>query len=328
MTHRDEVFSDHSMIRKIYGVAVVNVMSGMRALVLQALQPVALTGLLKGTDILRTPHVRFARTMLAMETIYWGTWKEAHDVTAQIESMHRRVKGKVGPNAAGLPETTAYSARDPRLQQWVIGSIMDSAIACYEQLVGPLTLAQRNQFVDEYRVVSMLFGLPERFQFADYKELVGYMQEMYATFGQQERDPHVRLSITPAHREVAMQTNANLMSGPLTPFRSLWLIAVKGVLPPNVREFIDLSWTSSDAQIFQGLVGINAGSQMFVHLMEAMLSFAQSGASSTALTRWLAPLPALARKAVTRPATGPLLYQRNTPGRRLQGQLFRAASAF
>jgi len=326
MSHRNEVFCDGSMVRKIYGVAVVNVMSGMRALVLQALQPVALTGLLKDTDILRNPHVRFARTMLAMETIYWGTWEEAREITARIAAMHRGVRGKVGANAGALPEKTAYSARDPRLQQWVLGSIMDSAIACYEQFVAPLTLSEKDRFVREYRVVADLFELPESFQFADYQQLASYMEGMYATFGNEDLDPHQRLSITPAHRQVAMQTNANLMSGPLTPFRSLWLTAVKGVLPENVREYVALSWALADAQIFQSMLGMNAGSLLLVRLVETMLNAAQAGASSTILTRWLVPFPSLAKKVVARPTNGPLLYQRNDVSRALQGKFVRLVS--
>ena len=321
MSHRDEVFSDRSMVRKIYGVAVVNVMSGMRALVLQALQPVALSGLLKDTDIMRNPHVRFARTMLAMETIYWGTWDEARKITARIESMHRNVRGKVGDNAGALPANTAYSARDPRLQQWVLASIMDSAVACYEQFVAPLTPRQKDQFVREYRIVTQLFGLPEQFQFADYQQLTSYMQSMYDTFGDEDLDPHVRLSITPAHRKVAIQTNANLMSGPLSPFRALWLTAVKGVLPPNVREYVSLSWTATDAQLFQSMLGMTASSLMLVRFTETLLSVVRARASSTPLTRWFAPLPSLARKVVARPTSGPLLYQRSRMGRAIQGRL-------
>jgi uncharacterized protein (DUF2236 family) len=208
----------------------------------------------------------------------------------------------------------------------VIASIMDSALVCYEQFVAPLTVAQKNQFVREYRVVAELFGLPEPFQFATYRQLANYMDSMYATFGNVDLDPHVRLSITPAHRKVAMQTNASLMSGPLTPFRSLWLTAVKGVLPPDVREYISLSWTSLDAQIFQSMVGLSASSLLFARLIETTLSLAQSGASSVALTRWLVPFPSYARKIVSRPTNGPLLYQRNNVSRALQGQFVRLVS--
>jgi uncharacterized protein (DUF2236 family) len=170
-------FDDSSMIRRIHRERVV-ALSGPRALLMQAAHPLAVFGLLAHSSALDEPYERLARTAQTMDTITFGSRREAERITRRVRAMHRRVSGRlptaIGPYAAG----TTYRADDPGLLLWVLFTLVDSALVVYRKYIGPLTREEEARFWEDYKLVGRLFGLAAREMPATLGELDAYRERM------------------------------------------------------------------------------------------------------------------------------------------------------
>jgi uncharacterized protein (DUF2236 family) len=170
-------FHAASMIRRIHGERAVAI-SGARALLMQAAHPLAVFGLLSHSSALEEPYDRLARTAETMNTISFGTRRDADKVTRRIRAMHRRVNGRL-PSAVGrYPAGTPYRADDPELLLWVLFTLVDSAIVVYGHYVRPLSQREQADFWADYKVVGRLFGLRARDMPATLEDLDAYRRRM------------------------------------------------------------------------------------------------------------------------------------------------------
>src|SRR3954451_12927369 len=94
-----------SMLRRVHGERAVGLLYGQRALLMQATDPLAFTGLIGSTGGLHAPFERLARTALLRERVHSGDGHEADRVTARVRAMHAQRRGelerRVGPGPAG-----------------------------------------------------------------------------------------------------------------------------------------------------------------------------------------------------------------------------------
>jgi uncharacterized protein (DUF2236 family) len=170
-------FHAASMIRRIHGERAVAI-SGARALLMQAAHPLAVFGLLSHSSALEEPYDRLGRTAETMNTISFGSRRDADRVTKRIRAMHRRVSGRL-PSAVGrYPAGTPYRADDPELLLWVLFTLVDSAIVVYGHYVRPLSRREQADFWADYKVVGRLFGLRARDMPATLEDLDAYRRRM------------------------------------------------------------------------------------------------------------------------------------------------------
>jgi uncharacterized protein (DUF2236 family) len=188
-------FHSASMIRRIHGERAVAI-SGARALLMQAAHPLAVFGLLSHSSALEEPYDRLARTAETMNTISFGSRRDADRITKRIRAMHRRVSGRL-PSAVGrYPAGTPYRADDPELLLWVLFTLVDSAIVVYGHYVRPLSRQEQEEFWEDYKLVGRLFGLRVSDMPATLEDLDAYRRRML------DGD---ELLITPWARERARQ---------------------------------------------------------------------------------------------------------------------------
>lgn len=176
----DSYFAEDSMIRRIQGERMVMI-SGPRALLMQAAHPVAVEGLLAHTKDLDAPYDRLARTAEIMSTVTFGSREDADRVTRRVRAMHRRVRGELEVPAGPFPVGTPYAADDPELLMWVLFTLVDSGIVVYERFVENLTREEKESYWADFRVVGELFGLAPDQMPADLEELDAYREEIYAS---------------------------------------------------------------------------------------------------------------------------------------------------
>jgi uncharacterized protein (DUF2236 family) len=170
-------FDDGSMLRRIHRERAL-VLSGPRALLMQAAHPLAVSGLLAHSSALDEPYERLARTAQTLSMIGFGSRAEADDVSRRVRAMHRRVRGRltetVGPYAAGTP----YRADDPDLLLWVLFTLVDSGLVVYRKYVGSLSRREEAAYWEDYKVVGRLFGLREHSLPATIDDLDAYRRKM------------------------------------------------------------------------------------------------------------------------------------------------------
>lgn len=156
----DGFFTADSMIRRLHGQRLI-AFSGVRALLMQACDPLAVVGFDRHSVIFSDPGRRFARTDRGMSRMYFGDQETAERTGNEIRSMHARVRGEVEEDYGPIPAGTPYAADDPELMLWTLATLADSALVYYERFIGSLTPEERQSYWSEYRRIGVLLGMPE-----------------------------------------------------------------------------------------------------------------------------------------------------------------------
>lgn len=212
-----------SVLRAVHEERIVGVLYGQRALLLQAMHPVAFAGLVGDTAGLDAPFGRLVRTAKTMERVYFGTRQDADRVSAAVRRMHERVP------AAGVQEHLL----------WILTCLADSALAIHQRFVGRLSGGLRERFWQDYLVLGDLFGVDRAVAPPDFPSLSAYLRERLASD---------ELHVTPHARELATRVAFDL---PVPPHRrpALALLnhAIVGSLPQRARKEYGLGWTPVDA---------------------------------------------------------------------------------
>jgi len=128
--------------------------AGLRALMVQALHPLAMAGVDQHSDWRTDPVGRLAATSAYEVTVTFGDRASARRVAARVKAIHERVRGV--DTVTGLP----YAAGDPALLLWVHAGLVDSGLAASALFGTPLTDADADAYVAEMTVAAELLGVP------------------------------------------------------------------------------------------------------------------------------------------------------------------------
>lgn len=128
---------------------------GIRALLLQALHPLAMAGVGEHSGYRDDPWGRLQRTseFLAMTT--FGPIESAERMIDKINRIHEMV---AGTDRKGRP----YSATDPHLLEWVHIAEIDSFLTAHQHYARvPLTAQEADEYVDQAAYVAVRLGVPD-----------------------------------------------------------------------------------------------------------------------------------------------------------------------
>jgi len=145
-------FAEGSPVRIVHGDASMFV-GGVRALLLQALQPAAMAGVAGHSGYRSDPWGRLARTSTFLAVTAFGTADDAQAAVDRVRAIHERVRGT-------SPEGVRYRASDPDLLRWVHDAEIDSFVAAH-RTVGhqPLSDAGYDTYVEEMATVAERLGV-------------------------------------------------------------------------------------------------------------------------------------------------------------------------
>jgi uncharacterized protein (DUF2236 family) len=164
--------------------------AGLRALLMQALHPLAMAGVDQHSDWRRDRVGRLAPTSAYLATVTFGDRAAADAAAARVRRVHEHVRGTV----TGTGDGEAYSASDPTLLLWVHATFVDSGLAgC--RLFGNTafgTPADADAYVREMAISAALLGVPEELIPSDAASLASFITTLVP-----------RLRLTPAARESA-----------------------------------------------------------------------------------------------------------------------------
>ncbi len=126
---------------------------GIRALLVQALHPLAMAGVVDHSDFRNDPQGRLQRTTdYIMETTF-GDTESAKAAAAHVRAIHRRVRGV--DRVTGKP----YRADDPELLLWVHAAEVHSFLTAYRSYGGRLSDEDADAYVAEMVRAAELIGL-------------------------------------------------------------------------------------------------------------------------------------------------------------------------
>ncbi|KQS73375.1 oxygenase MpaB family protein [Modestobacter sp. Leaf380] len=126
---------------------------GIRALLLQALHPVAMAGVDTFSEGFKTePWARLTRTAEYVATLTFGTRREALRAVRRVRGVHR------GKTDTEVTTGRTYRVDDPDLLLWVHACEVDSLLSVARRAGVPLTDADADAYVAEQVVAGELIG--------------------------------------------------------------------------------------------------------------------------------------------------------------------------
>jgi uncharacterized protein (DUF2236 family) len=128
--------------------------AGLRALLIQALHPLAMAGVDQHSDWRTDPVGRLAATSGYLAVITFGERASAERAAARVRRIHEQVRG-VDPVTG-----EEYGASDPALLLWVHAALVDSNVAARAVFGTPLTADDADRYVEEMVVAAELVGVP------------------------------------------------------------------------------------------------------------------------------------------------------------------------
>jgi uncharacterized protein (DUF2236 family) len=141
----------------------------MRAVLVQALHPLAMAGVDQHSDWRRDPVGRLAATSAYVATITYGDRASASRAAARVRAVHSHVRG-VDPVTG-----RSYEAGDPALLLWVHAALVDSTLAANALFGTPLPAADADRYVSEMTVAAELVGVPREMIPASVADLEHYL---------------------------------------------------------------------------------------------------------------------------------------------------------
>jgi uncharacterized protein (DUF2236 family) len=255
----DGFFPADSMVRRLHGERIV-LFSGVRALLMQACEPLGVIGFARHSIIFDDPRLRLGRTDERMSRIYFGTAEEAEKTGRIVRAMHRRVHGETTEDYGPIPKGTYYEAADPRLGLWVLASLADSAVVYYERVFGALASADKERYWAEYRRVGELLGLPDDAMPATFADLRAYVDGRLTDgslwVSEERRDAAKDMVLSPPF--------SGLRRAAVTPLHEAIKLISVGLLPPEVRKLLGFSWDPArEALLRSALLQLRIGSRFW-----------------------------------------------------------------
>jgi len=232
--------------------AVMLMLAGPRALLLQVAHPLVAAGVDEHSDFRSDPWRRLQGTITSYLRIVYGTRAQALDEIGRLNALHRRIRGPI--RKPGLTERFGpeYSARDPDLSLWVHATLVDSTIAAYDAWIEPLSRDERARYYEETLPVGRAFGIAASRLPADLDAFETYLDDMLAPGGpiqvgdlaRELADGILHPPLGPAVAAAGWPFTGLAAALDAVPARAYsWLFWPSiGLLPPSVREGYRFPW--------------------------------------------------------------------------------------
>ncbi len=132
------------------------IVGGIRALLMQALHPGALAGVMQHSQYQDDAHGRLARTTQWLTVVTFGDTVAADRQCARVRGLHRTVKGTY--DVHGMQQ--AYTAMDPDLLRWVHVAFTDSFLTTHRTWGGPIPGGE-DAYVAQWATSAELIGVTD-----------------------------------------------------------------------------------------------------------------------------------------------------------------------
>jgi uncharacterized protein (DUF2236 family) len=147
-------------------------LAGIRSLIIQALHPLAMAGVVQHSTWQQDPFGRMAATSGYILTVTYGDTASAHKVGSFVRGVHGHVNGT--DPVTGL----AYRAADPSLLLWIHAALVDSIVHIVQRYGRGLNAADADRYVAEMVKFAELVGVPANEVPASVAALTQYIESV------------------------------------------------------------------------------------------------------------------------------------------------------
>ncbi|HYD09565.1 MAG TPA: oxygenase MpaB family protein [Acidimicrobiales bacterium] len=219
-------FAPDSVIRRVNAEPAVGFGAG-RALLLQLAHPAVAQGVQDHSEFKKNPFKRLQGTLEAVAGVVFGSRELGDGIGRRVRWIHEFV---VGPG---------YTALEPSNLLWVHATLCDTALRNYEELVEPLSPADRETYYREMMEVAEVFGCPRDAQPATLADFETYVDRTV-----------VEMVVSDVGRDLSQfildPTLPLRLDVPLSPLLRLQRMYTLGSLPPSLRAQLGFAWTDDD----------------------------------------------------------------------------------
>jgi len=150
------LFGPGSAVWQVHGT-VATLVGGIRALLLQATHPAALTGVSQHSRYESDPLGRLAGTSRWLTITTFGSHEAIAKEAARVNAMHGHVKGEFESKSG---EVKPYRAADPRYLLWVHCAFTDSFLRAHQAFGYPIDKGA-DAYVKEWSKSAIGLGLTD-----------------------------------------------------------------------------------------------------------------------------------------------------------------------
>jgi uncharacterized protein (DUF2236 family) len=219
----------------------VTLLGAGRAVLMQLAHPLVAAGVFQHSSFLRDPLGRSYRTVEFTQTLAFGSREEAHAIARQVNRLHHHVVGALSEAAGQYVAEASYRAQDADLLLWVHATLVDSALAIYPLLVGPLSRAEQRQYYEETKPMALLLGLPRERLPASLEDFESYVHAMLTG---------PALAVTPDARALCRQLLYLPAPALVRLVQPLGEQLTVGFLPPHLRALYGYRWGPARQRVF------------------------------------------------------------------------------
>ena len=221
------LFGPRSVTWKVHAHPVMLV-GGLRALMIQALHPLAMAGVAEHSNYKEEPVFRLLRTIQYVSTVTYGTRAQARAAGDLVRHVHTHING-VDPVTGQV-----YSAEDPETLLWVHCVEHHSFIAAYRAYGGRLSEDDQDRYFAEQVAAAALVGIPGEIVPASRAEMRAYFARV---------EPELLASDLAREAISFVASPPRLGGAPLEPARALLRVlsdAAVAIVPGHLREMAGL----------------------------------------------------------------------------------------
>jgi uncharacterized protein (DUF2236 family) len=223
MTRDAGIFGPDSVAWRIHADPVMLV-GGLRALLVQALEPRAMAAVDQHSAFREDPWGRLERTTQFVLSTTYGDTEEAERAAAIVRKVHEHIHG------VDIVTGEHYSASDPDLLLWIHAVEVESFLLAYRTYAGRVTRDDGDRYVAEMARVAEMVELPPGRAPRTEGELRDYLRSVRG------------LQATPA----AFEGLRVVLFPPMDlRYRPLWAIpttAAIAILPAYARRLYRIPW--------------------------------------------------------------------------------------
>jgi uncharacterized protein (DUF2236 family) len=216
-------FGPNSVAWRLHSDPVMLV-GGMRALLVQALEPRAMAAVDQFGKFREDPWGRLERTSNFVLATTFGDTATADAAAATVRAVHSRIHG-VDPHTG-----REFAANDPDLLLWIHAVEVESFVVAYRAYAGCLSRADADRYVAEMARVAELVELPPAMAPRSMREVHDYLRSVEG------------LAVTPAAREGLRTILAPPMPTLLRPAWAIPATAAIAILPGYARRMYGIPW--------------------------------------------------------------------------------------
>jgi uncharacterized protein (DUF2236 family) len=210
-----------------------------RAILLQLAHPLIAAGVDDHSSFRSgrlAPLLRLHHTVRAMLALTFGDDRARAEAVSSIRGVHARVGGRLTVATGRYPAGTPYSAEDPDLLLWVHATLLESIPLAYQQIVAPLSDADRDAYCLQAADIAVALGATSMSIPRTWDALRHYLDDKYRSGD---------IVVGSQARELAHLVLAPPLPAVVKPLAYVNRLVTIGLLPPHLRDQYGFDWSAA-----------------------------------------------------------------------------------